>query len=123
MGPHTLRVNLNALLRHDVFSVDQLSSTDQSSKAERLGQSFYNMVDYVAGRIAEQAEIRASSGSMSDAVTGHPGPEKEHSMRLRRCDASDRVLGWTVESGSALLITKIEHGSFRDADRSMFQSI
>jgi hypothetical protein len=27
MGPQALRMNLNTLLRHDVFSVEQLSST------------------------------------------------------------------------------------------------
>jgi len=60
MGPQALRMNLNTLLRHDVFNVEQLSSTDQSSKDERLGQSFYNMVDYVADRIADESEIRRS---------------------------------------------------------------
>ncbi|MCF7962915.1 MAG: hypothetical protein K9M08_19420 [Pirellula sp.] len=63
-----------ALPRHDVFSVDQLSSTDQSVSEERLGQSFYTddqsvseerlgqsfytMVDDVADRIADESEIR-----------------------------------------------------------------
>ena len=41
------------------FSVDQLSSTDPAGKQERLGQSFYNMVDYVADRIADESEIRS----------------------------------------------------------------
>ena len=58
MGPQALRMNLNTLLRHDVFSVDQLSSTDQPSKGERLGQSCDTMVDYVADRIADESEIR-----------------------------------------------------------------
>jgi 60 kDa SS-A/Ro ribonucleoprotein len=82
MGPQALRMNLNTLLRHDVFSVDQLSSTDPADKQERLGQSFDNveqmssiaqpysekrlgqsfdnMVDYVADRIADESEIRRS---------------------------------------------------------------
>ena len=59
MGPQALRMNLNTLLRHDVFNVDQLSSTDPAGKQERLGQSFYNMVDYVADRIADESEIRS----------------------------------------------------------------
>jgi 60 kDa SS-A/Ro ribonucleoprotein len=60
MGPQALRMNLNTLLRHDVFSVGQLSSTGQSSKDGRLGQSSYSMVDYVADRIADESEIRRS---------------------------------------------------------------
>ena len=82
MGPQALRMNLNTLLRHDVFNVEQLSSTVSADKQERLGQSsynveqlssiaqpssekrlgqsFYNMVDYVAERIADESEIRAS---------------------------------------------------------------
>jgi 60 kDa SS-A/Ro ribonucleoprotein len=60
MGSQALRMNLNTLLRHDVFNVEQLSSTDQSGSDERLGQAFNNMVDYVADRIADEKEIRAS---------------------------------------------------------------
>ena len=48
MGPQALRMNLNTLLRHDVFNV------------ERLSQSACNMVDYVADRIADESEIRRS---------------------------------------------------------------
>ena len=61
MGPQALRMNLNTLLRHDVFNVDQLSSTDPGEIPDkRFGQSFYNMVDYVADRIADESEIRRS---------------------------------------------------------------
>jgi len=61
MGPQALRMNLNTLLRHEVFNVEQLSSTACAGGAnERLGQSFYNMVDYVADRIADESEIRRS---------------------------------------------------------------
>ena len=65
MGPQALRMNLNTLLRHDVFSVEQLSSTVSEAGTnftsdKRLGQSFYNMVDYVADRIADESEIRRS---------------------------------------------------------------
>jgi 60 kDa SS-A/Ro ribonucleoprotein len=64
MGPQALRMNLNTLLRHDVFSVEQLSSTVSEAGTnftsdKRLGQSFYNMVDYVADRIADESEIRS----------------------------------------------------------------
>jgi 60 kDa SS-A/Ro ribonucleoprotein len=45
MGPQALRMNLNTLVRHDVFS----KGTKDSS-----------LVDYVAGRIADAAEIRRS---------------------------------------------------------------
>jgi 60 kDa SS-A/Ro ribonucleoprotein len=59
MGPQALRMNLNTLLRHDVFNVEQLSSTVSGENPEkRLGQSFYTMVDYVADRIADESEIR-----------------------------------------------------------------
>ena len=47
MGPHALRMNLNTLLRHQVFS----SGNDTQDNA---------LVDYVAGRIADAAEIRRS---------------------------------------------------------------
>jgi 60 kDa SS-A/Ro ribonucleoprotein len=61
MGPQALRMNLNTLLRHDVFNVDQLSSTDPGEIPDkRFGQSFYNMVDYVADRIADESEVRRS---------------------------------------------------------------
>jgi hypothetical protein len=40
MGPQALRMNLNTLLLHGVFSVEQLSSTDQPTTDQRLGQSF-----------------------------------------------------------------------------------
>jgi hypothetical protein len=56
MGPQALRMNLNTLLRHDVFSsVEQLSSTASGSD-KRLGQSFYSLVDNVADRIAFKAK-------------------------------------------------------------------
>jgi hypothetical protein len=47
--PQALRMNLNTLLRHDVFSVEQLSSTVSEAGTnftsdKRLGQSFYNMI-------------------------------------------------------------------------------
>jgi len=45
MGPQALRMNLNTLLRHEVFS----NGTKDSA-----------MVDYVAGRIADAGEIRRS---------------------------------------------------------------
>jgi 60 kDa SS-A/Ro ribonucleoprotein len=48
MGPQALRMNLNTLLRHDVFNL------------ERLSQSSSNMVEYVADRIADESEIRRS---------------------------------------------------------------
>jgi len=45
MGPQALGMNLNTLLRHDVFRVEQLSSTAcADGEHERLGQSFYTGV-------------------------------------------------------------------------------
>ena len=63
MGPQALRMNLNTLLRHEVFSVEQLSSTVSEAGTnftsdKRLGQSFYNRLDYVADRIIDESEIR-----------------------------------------------------------------
>jgi len=42
MGPHPLRMNLNTLLRHNAFRVEQFSLTAcAEGEHERLGQSFY----------------------------------------------------------------------------------
>jgi hypothetical protein len=61
MGPQALRMNLNTLLRHEVFSVEQLSSTVSEAGTnftsdKRLRKSFYKLVDYVADRIADESE-------------------------------------------------------------------
>lgn len=60
MGPQALRMNLNTLLRHDVFNGEQLSSTDHADRQEPSGPSRFNMVDYVADRIADESGIRRS---------------------------------------------------------------
>lgn len=52
MGPQALRMNLNTLLRHDVFSEPQGASPRVSASD--------TMVDYVADRIADEAEVRRS---------------------------------------------------------------
>jgi len=52
MGPQALRMNLNTLLRHDVFCEPQSASSRVSATS--------SMVDYVAGRIADESEIRRS---------------------------------------------------------------
>jgi 60 kDa SS-A/Ro ribonucleoprotein len=52
MGPQALRMNLNTLLRHDVFC------EPQSASSRVLATSA--MVDYVADRIADESEIRRS---------------------------------------------------------------
>ena len=51
-----------------VFSVEQLSSTVSEAgrnftSDKRLGQSFYNRVDYVADKIADESEIRRGNSS------------------------------------------------------------
>ncbi len=56
MGPQALRMNLNTLLRHDVFKVD-ISLREMNSAH---GVSGLQMVDYVADRIADETEIRRS---------------------------------------------------------------
>ena len=68
MGPQALRMNLNTLLRHDVFSVVDRSADPKTSTADRSaypsitrmtdGAVNDNMVDYVADRIADESEIR-----------------------------------------------------------------
>jgi hypothetical protein len=65
MGSQALRMNVNTLLRHDVFSVEQLSSTVSEAGTnftsdKRLGQSFCNLLDCVADRIADESAIRRS---------------------------------------------------------------
>ena len=57
MGPQALRMNLNTLLRHDVFNVVD-RSVDPSITRMTGGAVNDNMVDYVADRIADQSEIR-----------------------------------------------------------------
>jgi hypothetical protein len=73
VGPLALRMNLSTLLRHDVFSVEQLSSTVSEAGTnftsdKRLGQSFYNMVDYMADRIADESEIRRGNSSCTSTL-------------------------------------------------------
>ena len=59
MGPQALRMNLNTLLRHDVFNVVDRSA-DPSFARMTGGAVNDNMVDYVADRIADESEIRRS---------------------------------------------------------------
>jgi hypothetical protein len=73
MGPQALRMNLNTLLRHDVFSVEQLSSTVSEAGTnftsdKRLGQSFYNMVDYLADQIDDESAIRRGNSSRTSTL-------------------------------------------------------
>jgi 60 kDa SS-A/Ro ribonucleoprotein len=61
MGPQALRMNLNTLLRHEVFSVWSAHSVSgHAHLAERDGYTDSTLVDYVAGRIADAAEVRRS---------------------------------------------------------------
>jgi len=62
-GPTVWASLARVLLRHGVFSVEQLSSTVSEAGTnftsdKRLGQSFYNRLDYVADRIIDESEIR-----------------------------------------------------------------
>lgn len=59
MGPQALRMNLNTLLRHDVFNVAD-RSVDPRSNRLTDGAVNDNMIDYVADRIADESEIRRS---------------------------------------------------------------
>ena len=58
MGPQALRMNLNTLLRHDVFNVAYHSVKDADSERNFRGAKDDNLVDYVADRIADESEIR-----------------------------------------------------------------
>ncbi|QDV25912.1 TROVE domain-containing protein [Aureliella helgolandensis] len=56
MGPQALRMNLNTLLRHDVFERSSVVPTEDHGG----GPPCHNMVDYVADRIADAAEVARS---------------------------------------------------------------
>ncbi len=57
MGPQALRMNLNTLLRHGVFSV----TTSLRDVGVSLGEAdLRGMTDYVAHRIADESEVRRS---------------------------------------------------------------
>ena len=57
MGPQALRMNLNTLLRHGVFNVVFHSVKDADSKPNFRAAKGDNMVNYVAGRIADESAI------------------------------------------------------------------
>jgi hypothetical protein len=57
MGPQALRMNLNTLPRHGVFSVEQLSSIAQPTNDQRLEQSFDSV---------EQLSSTAQAASIND---------------------------------------------------------
>lgn len=61
MGPQALRMNLNTLLRHDVFSgIGILPVGKNMSNDTQAGSLCHVMVDYVSDRIADESEIRRS---------------------------------------------------------------
>ncbi|OYW17687.1 MAG: ribonucleoprotein, partial [Planctomycetales bacterium 12-60-4] len=60
MGPQAQRMNLNTLLRHDVFQCASTLRVDTVAGESRHGVSSHTMVDYVADRIAGESEIRRS---------------------------------------------------------------
>jgi 60 kDa SS-A/Ro ribonucleoprotein len=63
MGPQALRMNLNTLVRHEVFATGVVEASLGRRIAEAVGlasRTDDEMVDYVAGRIADADEIRRS---------------------------------------------------------------
>ena len=63
MGLQALRMNLNTFLRHEVFATGAAEATLGRRIAEAVGlasRTDDEMVDYVAGRIADAEEIRRS---------------------------------------------------------------
>ncbi len=61
MGPQALRMNLNTLLRHEVFGqmAEAGSAVDKPARLAPHGND-REMVDYVAGRLADADEVRRS---------------------------------------------------------------
>ena len=97
MGPQALRMDLNTLRRHDVFSVEQLSSTVSEagtnfSSDKRLGQSFYNMIDYVADRIADESEIRRGKLFPYQYFAAYLNADLEVPQNIRTALSLDREL-------------------------------
>ncbi len=60
MGPQALRMNLNTLLRHDVFKVAFHSVKVAEGERNFRGAKDDTMTDHVADRIADELEIRRS---------------------------------------------------------------
>ena len=60
MGPQALRMNLNTLLRHEVFSNTKRTVGKAIAEAIGIGRSKDEMVDYVAERLADPEAIRRS---------------------------------------------------------------
>ncbi|KAA1258028.1 hypothetical protein LF1_05190 [Rubripirellula obstinata] len=62
MGPQALRMNLNTLLRHDVFHSGSVVSTESDTKSRSGRTCHYDnaMIDYVAGQLADRDAIARS---------------------------------------------------------------
>jgi len=62
MGPQTLLMDLKTLLRHDVFHVASSLRGEEKSRDVRPGDAALceRMVNFVAARIADASELRAS---------------------------------------------------------------
>ncbi len=93
MGPQALRMNLNTLLRHDVFHVAaslrdanvSLGETDQRA-----------MVDYVADRIADESEIRRSKQFPYQYFAAHLNADDNVPQKIKT------ALGETLQTTSPL---------------------
>lgn len=60
MGPQALRMNLNTLLRHEVFDSSKVTIGKVIAEAIGFGLAQDDMVDYVAKRLADADEVRRS---------------------------------------------------------------
>jgi len=60
MGPQALRMNLNTLPRHDVFSVAPDLRDGNAGKNAGRGVPDQQMIDYVASRIGDSGAITRS---------------------------------------------------------------
>ena len=91
MGPQALRMNLNTLLRHDVFRVVDRSAVQRIGANDR-GAINDNMVDYVAERIADESEIRRSKQFPYQYFAAYLNADLEVPQKIRTAQGSrDRL--------------------------------
>jgi 60 kDa SS-A/Ro ribonucleoprotein len=102
MGPQALRMNLNTLVRHEVFS---------DGKKDR------SLVDYVAGRIADAAEIRRSRQFPYQFLAAYLNADEKVPQKIRSAlhQAAEIACGNVPELPSPVLIGLDTSGSMSSA--------
>jgi 60 kDa SS-A/Ro ribonucleoprotein len=101
MGPQALRMNLNTLLRHEVFAGNSAGGVDRA------------MVDYVAGRIADADEIRRSRQFPYQFLAAYlnAAPEIPHAIKAALAKAAEIACGNVPELPGPVLIGLDTSGS------------